>query len=92
MRLIKCIELCISGKRAVKLIDIINELFLYDRRCDYLTYSSRYLGQKKYSELLELLYDGATLLLQHEQVCNAYCHLYFYQFHKYLTDRNTFQQ
>lgn len=28
----------------------------------------RYLSQRKYSELLELLYNGSMLLLQHEQV------------------------
>jgi len=32
------------------------------------SFAYRYLGQRKYSELLELLYNGSNLLLQHEQV------------------------
>jgi len=36
--------------------------------CSFLTSAYRYLGQRKYSELLELLYSGSMLLLQHEQV------------------------
>jgi hypothetical protein len=35
---------------------------------DVYEYYFRYLGQKKYGELLDLLYDGAVLLLRHDQV------------------------
>lgn len=36
--------------------------------CTNLLRYFRYLGQKKYEELLDLLYDGAVLLLKHGQV------------------------
>ncbi|XP_034192300.1 Golgi to ER traffic protein 4 homolog [Osmia lignaria lignaria] len=50
-----------------KLEASINSENYYEAHQMYRTLYFRYLGQKKYSELLELLYNGATLLLQHEQ-------------------------
>lgn len=32
-----------------------------------MNYLNRYLGQEKYEDLLNLLYDGASLLFQHQQ-------------------------
>lgn len=91
MKLIKCIELCISGESVIQLTDIAEQLFPYNRQYDCLTSSSRYLGQKKYSELLKLLYNGCTLLLQHEQVCNTSCRLYPRQSYKYAIKQSTFR-
>ncbi|KAG8329162.1 Golgi to ER traffic protein 4 [Homalodisca vitripennis] len=39
----------------------------YEAHQMYRTLYFRYLTQKKYGELLELLFDGAKLLLQHDQ-------------------------
>ncbi|XP_012257448.1 Golgi to ER traffic protein 4 homolog [Athalia rosae] len=39
----------------------------YEAHQIYRTLHFRYLGQRKFSELLELLYNGSTLLLQHDQ-------------------------
>lgn len=50
-----------------KLEASINSENYYEAHQMYRTLYFRYLGQKKYSELLELLYNGSTLLLQHEQ-------------------------
>lgn len=72
MRHIKCTELYISGKLIILLTNSVKKSFLRNFGYKCLTSSFRYLGQKKYSELLELLYNGATLLLQHEQVCNTF--------------------
>lgn len=50
-----------------KLEASINSGNYYEAHQMYRTLYFRYLGQKKYSELLDLLYNGATVLLQHEQ-------------------------
>ncbi|CAK9814267.1 Golgi to ER traffic protein 4 homolog [Anthophora plagiata] len=50
-----------------KLEASINSENYYEAHQMYRTLYFRYIGQKKYSELLELLYNGSTLLLQHEQ-------------------------
>ncbi|XP_043260353.1 Golgi to ER traffic protein 4 homolog [Colletes gigas] len=50
-----------------KLEASINSENYYEAHQMYRTLYFRYLGQKKYSELLELLYNGSTLLLKHEQ-------------------------
>ncbi|KAJ9600818.1 hypothetical protein L9F63_001030 [Diploptera punctata] len=39
----------------------------YEAHQMYRTLYFRYLGQKKYAELMDLLYDGAILLLSHDQ-------------------------
>lgn len=75
MKPIRCIELCISGEcrptgpsRAVGA-----SVRVLEKSHPSLTSSAycRYLGQRKYSELLELLYNGSMLLLQHEQVMSV---------------------
>ncbi|KAF7406370.1 hypothetical protein HZH68_005739 [Vespula germanica] len=50
-----------------KLEASINSENYYEAHQMYRTLYFRYLGQKKYAELLELLYNGSLLLLQHEQ-------------------------
>ncbi|XP_014472401.1 PREDICTED: Golgi to ER traffic protein 4 homolog [Dinoponera quadriceps] len=50
-----------------KLEASINSENYYEAHQMYRTLYFRYLGQKKYSELLELLYNGSMLLLQHDQ-------------------------
>ncbi|EGI70460.1 PREDICTED: Golgi to ER traffic protein 4 homolog [Acromyrmex echinatior] len=50
-----------------KLEASINSENYYEAHQMYRTLYFRYLGQRKYSELLELLYSGSMLLLQHEQ-------------------------
>ncbi|KAI4499983.1 hypothetical protein M0802_004853 [Mischocyttarus mexicanus] len=50
-----------------KLEASINSENYYEAHQMYRTLYFRYLGQEKYAELLELLYNGSLLLLQHEQ-------------------------
>ncbi|XP_069685148.1 Golgi to ER traffic protein 4 homolog [Periplaneta americana] len=50
-----------------KLESSINAGNYYEAHQMYRTLYFRYLGQKKYGELLDLLYDGAILLLKHDQ-------------------------
>ncbi|XP_046735326.1 Golgi to ER traffic protein 4 homolog [Diprion similis] len=50
-----------------KLEASVNSGNYYEAHQMYRTLHFRYLGQRKYSELLELLYNGSTLLLQHDQ-------------------------
>ncbi|XP_053998565.1 Golgi to ER traffic protein 4 homolog [Hylaeus anthracinus] len=50
-----------------KLQASINSGNYYEAHQMYRTLYFRYVVQKKYSEVLELLYHGSTLLLQHEQ-------------------------
>ncbi|XP_020280427.1 Golgi to ER traffic protein 4 homolog [Pseudomyrmex gracilis] len=54
-----------------KLEASINSENYYEAHQMYRTLYFRYLGQKKYSELLELLYNGSRLLLQHEQYASG---------------------
>ncbi|XP_031846986.2 Golgi to ER traffic protein 4 homolog [Nomia melanderi] len=54
-----------------KLEASINSENFYEAHQMYKTLYSRYLGQKKYSELLNLLYEGSTILLQHEQYASG---------------------
>lgn len=57
-RLIKCIGRFILG--------IICQ-YLHMNLIYNICFKNRYLGQEKYEELLNLLYDGAVLLIQHNQ-------------------------
>lgn len=50
-----------------KLESSVNAGNYYEAHQMYKTLYFRYLGQKKYEELLDLLYDGAVLLLKHDQ-------------------------
>ncbi|KZC13777.1 PREDICTED: Golgi to ER traffic protein 4 homolog [Dufourea novaeangliae] len=54
-----------------KLEASINSGNYYEAHQMYRTLYFRYLGQKKYSELLDLLYNGSTILLQHEQYASG---------------------
>ncbi|KDR24283.1 hypothetical protein L798_06745 [Zootermopsis nevadensis] len=50
-----------------KLASSINAGNYYEAHQMYRTLYFRYLGQKKYGDLLDLLFDGAVLLLRHDQ-------------------------
>ncbi|KAG7210643.1 hypothetical protein KM043_012157 [Ampulex compressa] len=54
-----------------KLEACINSGNYYEAHQMYRTLFFRYLGQKKYSELLDLLYNGSTLLLRHDQLASG---------------------
>ena len=43
----------------------------YEAHQMYRTLYFRYLGQKKYTELQSLLYDGAVLLFSHDEVASG---------------------
>lgn len=47
----------------------------------------RYLGQKKYDELLDMLYDGALLFLNHDQVSYSKCQFCVLTDHNIITAR-----
>ncbi|CAH1388924.1 unnamed protein product [Nezara viridula] len=51
----------------VKIDNAIKNENFYEAHQMYKTLYFRYLTQKRYSELLDLLYDGANLLIQHKQ-------------------------
>ncbi|KAJ8683641.1 hypothetical protein QAD02_019433 [Eretmocerus hayati] len=54
-------------KVLAKLENSINNGHFYEAHQMYRTLYFRYLGQKRYSDLIQLLYSGSLLLLQHEQ-------------------------
>ncbi|XP_067006193.1 Golgi to ER traffic protein 4 homolog [Anabrus simplex] len=54
-----------------KLESSINAGNFYEAHQMYRTLYFRYLGQKKYEELLDMLFDGAVLLLMHDQLTSG---------------------
>lgn len=81
MRHTRCTGHCISGK-LFTFTSVHPDLLRYwppyqfFYKIIHLTSVTRYLGQRKYIELLELLYNGSTLLLQHDQVLRIFLSSY----------------
>ena len=61
-----------SSRVAEKLHQKIRDKEFYEAHQTYRVLYQRYRAQGKESEALDLLYDGALLLLQHGQVCWPY--------------------